>query len=599
MTAPGIRLAPENETVVATRGGGGPATAGEQAHRASSAVGGGSANGGGGGGRRRYGGGGGGAVGGDWPGPPRTARRVAAWTFPIVSVALGIIALNYLGVGIGGLVAGFGEVVALLVRAWPPTLSDPATTFAHVLDTLWMAVAGTALATVLAAVLGVLAAGGQETGSSRKAVRSGALAVIVACRAIPDVVFAVFFVAAIGIGPLPGVLALGLHSVGMLGKLFAEAVEGADTGVREAVAGTGAGRVQRLLAGVLPQVAPAWVAAILYRLDINFRGSVLLGAVGAGGIGLDLKTAFGFTDYQEATGIALVTVTVVLLVEAVSVALRGQLLGAGRGRGVPPVRGVRVPWTRGRVAAHLAGWGGLVLAAVAFWRVGASPAALGEAAAGSAQALGEFLPPDFEPVADLLGEGLLETAAIALGATFLGTLAGIPLGLTAARAVAPNNGVRLAARGLLVGLRSIPDLLLVLMFVAAFGLMDGPVAGTLALAVFTAALVAKLVADDAEELRAGPREAVLSAGAGPVQELSVAVLGQLTPRLTGTALYALDVNLRAFFILGIVGAGELGYALSQNIRALEYDVVTAIVLPVFVLVLAVEAISSRLRSVLR
>ncbi|MFC5829401.1 PhnE/PtxC family ABC transporter permease [Nonomuraea insulae] len=525
---------------------------------------------------------------------------------------LGVVALDHLGVGIGGLIGGFGEVAGLLARAWPPTLADPATTLAHVLDTLWMAVAGTALATLLAAVLGVLAAHGDTAGSAgrarrtagpgtraRRVVRSGALAVIVACRAVPDVVFAVFFVAAIGIGPLPGVLALGLHSVGMLGKLFAEAVEQADDGVREAVAGTGAGPLQRLLAGVLPQVAPSWIAAILYRLDINFRGSVLLGAVGAGGIGLDLKTAFGFTDYREATGIALVTVAVVLLVEAVSVALRGQLLGTGRTRGIPPVRDVRVPWTRARGAAHVAGWGGLALAAVAFWQVGASPAALAGAAGGSVQALGEFFPPDFGPVAGVLGEGLLETVAIALGATFLGTLAGIPLGLTAARAVAPNDGVRLGARALLVGLRSIPDLLLVLVFVAAFGLMDGPVAGTLALAVFTAALVAKLVADDAEELRRGPREAVLSAGAGPVQELSVAVLGQLTPRLVATILYALDVNLRAFFILGIVGAGELGYALSQHIRALNYDVVTAIVLPVFVLVLAVEAVSARLRSVLR
>ncbi|MFC7583664.1 phosphonate ABC transporter, permease protein PhnE [Nonomuraea antimicrobica] len=305
-------------------------------------------DGGSGGGTPRPGrGGGGGGEGG--PGgarpygrPPRSARRVAAWTFPVVSVTLGIVALDHLGVGIGGLVGGFGEVAGLLARAWPPTLSDPATTFAHVLDTLWMACAGTALATVLAAVLGVLAAdrGGPAVASrTARVVRSAALSVIVACRAVPDVVFAVFFVAAIGIGPLPGVLALGLHSVGMLGKLFAEAVEQADTGVREAVAGTGAGPLQRLLAGVLPQVAPSWVAAILYRLDINFRGSVLLGAVGAGGIGLDLKTAFGFTDYREATGIALVTVAVVLLVEAVSVSLRGQLLGAGRGGAVPPVRG--------------------------------------------------------------------------------------------------------------------------------------------------------------------------------------------------------------------------------------------------------------------
>jgi phosphonate transport system permease protein len=522
---------------------------------------------------------------------PITARRAAAWGFPLVFAASGVVALVLLGVHLEGL----PELVSLLVRAWPPTLNDTGTIVGHVLATIWMAVAGTALATVLAAVLGVLAAPGMVPS---RAVRSVALAIIVGCRAIPDLVFAVFFVAAIGIGPLPGVLALGLHSVGMLGKLFAEAVERTDEGIREAVAGTGAGPLQRLAGGVLPQVGPAWTAAILYRLDINFRSSVLLGAVGAGGIGIDLKTAFGFTDYPQAVGIGILTVAVVLLVEAVSVGLRGFLLGSTT-RGVPPVRGTRVPWTRARAAAHIAGWAGPAAALVAFWQVGAGPAALLHTVTSSVRALGEFFPPDFGPVTPILAAGLEQTCAIALGATFLGLLAGVPLGLLAARTVAPNRAVRLIARIVCVGLRSIPELLLVLLFVAAFGLMQGAIAGTFALGVFTAALVAKLVADEGEELRDGPRDAVRSAGAAPGQELTVAIFGQLTPRLVATTLYALDVNLRAFFVLGIVGAGELGFALSQNIQALNYGVVTAVVLPIFGVVLAVEAISAGLRKALR
>jgi phosphonate transport system permease protein len=523
--------------------------------------------------------------------PPINARRVAAWGFPLVFGVLSVAALSWLGVWFTGL----GDLISLLERAWSPTLNDSGTIFAHVLDTLWMAAAGTTLATALAAVLGVLAAPGT---APNRWVRSTALALIVSCRAIPDVVFAVFFIAATGIGPLPGVLALGLHSVGMLGKLFAEAVERSDEGIREAVAGTGAGTLQRLFGGVLPQVAPAWTAAILYRLDINFRGSVLLGAVGAGGIGLDLKTAFGFTDYRQAAGIGLVTVALVLLVEAVSVGLRGLLLGH-RGAAAPPVRGTRVPWTRARAAAHVGGWAGLAVALLACWRSGATPGGLVHAFTGAVQGLGEFFPPDFGPVAGILAVGLEQTCAIAVGATFLGVVAGVPLGLLAARTVAPNPVVRLSARIVCVGLRSIPDLLLVLLFVAAFGLMEGSVAGTFALGVFTAALVAKLIADEAEELRPGPRDAVRSAGAGPGQELTTAVFGQLTPRLVATTLYALDINLRAFFVLGIVGAGELGYALSQHIRALNYDVVTAIVLPVFLIVLAVEAVSAGLRTALR
>jgi phosphonate transport system permease protein len=527
--------------------------------------------------------------------PPLDARRGAAWAFPLAFVALGLGAVYQVGINPAALAEGGDAMGALLARSWAPSLATPAVTFAHVLDTLWMTIAGTALAVAASAVLAVLAARNTTPG---RVVRTFATSVIVGCRAIPDIVFAVFFVAAIGIGPLPGVLALGLHSVGMLGKLFTEAVEAVDEGVMEAVATSGAGPLRRLLAGVFPQAVPSMVAVTLYRVDTNFRSSVLLGAVGAGGIGLDLRTAFGFTDYREALGISCVVVSVVIVVEAVSIGLRSLLL-SGRTRRMPPVRGTRVPWSTGRAVTHMAACGGLVITAIAFWRTGVGPGTIPQVVTGSVHALTKFFPPDFAPVADILGPGLVQICAIAMAATFLGVLGGVPLGLLAARTVAPHPAVRVVARTALAGLRSIPDLLLVLLFVAAFGLAEGAVAGTCALSLFTMAFVGKLVADAAEEIRPGPQEAILSTGARRAQELLVAVLGQLTPRLAATFLYALDVNLRSFFILGIVGAGEIGFALSQHMRALNYGVITAIVLPVFAIVLVVELMSAWLRGALR
>ncbi|MBM7789393.1 PhnE/PtxC family ABC transporter permease [Tenggerimyces flavus] len=535
----------------------------------------------------------------DLPVPARnattTTRRVLAWIFPLSFAILGLAALSLVGPSPASLVEGAQAGMALLVRAWPPTLADPMLTASHALQTIWMALAGTALGAILGALLGVLAAAATMP---YRPIRSAAMAVIVACRAIPDVVFAVFFVAAIGIGPLPGVLALGLHSIGMLGKLFSEAIDRTDDGVRDAFASTGGGPVQRLVAGVLPQVVPAFTATVLYRLDINFRQSVLLGAVGAGGLGLDLKTAFGFTDYREALGIAVVTVSLVLVVEGVAVLLRSLLVRAPSQRGRLPIRGTTVPWTRPRTVTHVAGWLGLLLVLLAAWQVGAGPAELWQTVVGTLDALGRFWPPNFAPIQPILLAGLVQTCAIALGATALGVLFGLPLGLLAAHGVAPPRVVAVA-RTVLVTLRSIPDLLLILVFVAAFGLALGAVAATCALAVFTTAFVGKLVADAAEEIPYGTREALASAGANRTQLLTTWLLGHLTPTLTGTILYGLDVNLRAFVVLGIVGAGDLGYALSQHIRALNYDVVTAIVLPVFAIVLVVEVISTLLRRALR
>jgi phosphonate transport system permease protein len=257
-------------------------------------------------------------------------------------------------------------------------------------------------------------------------------------------------------------------------------------------------------------------------------------------------------------------------------------------------------WRRSRTVAHVAGWTGVGLVLLSAWQVGAGPAQLVQFVVGSIEALGRFLPPDFALVAGILPVGLAQTFAIAVAATAIGVLAGVPLGLLAARGVVSSRrSVYFVARTILVALRSIPDLLLILVFVAMFGLLAGAVAATCALAVFTTAMVAKLVADDAEELPIGTRHAIVSTGAGRLQELVVRLFGHLTPTLTSTTLYALDVNLRAFVVLGVVGAGELGYALSQHIRALDYAAVTAIVLPVFAVILLVEGISAALKGALR
>lgn len=526
---------------------------------------------------------------------PLTRRRIAAWAVPLVFVTLGTVSLIALGVDSSLITEAAEGVGRFTARALPPRVSDPGTTVLHLLQTLAMALAGTTVAAALSLLLAVLAA--RSTSPSRS-IRMVATGLIVTCRAIPDVVFAIFFVAAVGIGPLTGVLALGLHSVGMLGKLFIEAIERTDEGITEAVATTGAGPVQRLVSGVLPQIVPAVLAAVLFRLDINVRTAVLLGAVGAGGIGLDLKTAFGFTDYREAVGLSLTIVVVVIVVEALSALLRRMLIRAPKRHHAPDPRGGAVPWTAQRRIIHLTGWAGLVLAIAALWSSDLTPVSLVTSTIDSIQTLGRFFPPDFGAVSDVLVPGLLEVGAIAGVATVAGSTAGTLLGLAAAGNLAPT-WLYLLARGLVSLLRCIPDLLLFLVCVAVVGLTEGALAGAVALSIHTASFVAKLVADAAEEVDRGPREALHAAGATRMQELVTTVLGQLTPSLVGTWLYALDINLRAFVLLSIVGAGDLGFLLSQTMRLRQYEMVTAIVLPVFVLVLLVELLSTRWRAALR
>lgn len=178
--------------------------------------------------------------------------------------------------------------------------------------------------------------------------------------------------------------------------------------------------------------------------------------------------------------------------------------------------------------------------------------------------------------------------------TALGALVAVPIGLMAARNVAPTRWLYIVIRYLLVIFRSVPELAFALVFVSAVGL--GPFAGALSLTIFTVGFVAKLTADAFEEIRPGPREAVVATGATRTQETASAVVSQAMPAIVSAVLYALDVNIRAATVLGIVGAGGIGFLLNNSIRGLHYQTTGALLVAVFVTVLAVEQLSSWLRK---
>jgi phosphonate transport system permease protein len=134
-------------------------------------------------------------------------------------------------------------------------------------------------------------------------------------RSIPELIMGIIFVAAVGFGPLPGVLALGLHSVGMVGKFFAESIEHVAEEPVEAVRATGAGALQVVFHGVMPQVIPQMMDVSIYRWEYNFRASTVMGMVGAGGIGFELMASLRIMLYQEVLAILMVILLMVTLVD--------------------------------------------------------------------------------------------------------------------------------------------------------------------------------------------------------------------------------------------------------------------------------------------
>jgi phosphonate transport system permease protein len=188
--------------------------------------------------------------------------------------------------------------------------------------TIQIALWGTALALIIAMPLGLAGARNVSPEWVRRPVRW----VLDILRSVPDLVIGTLFVVAVGLGPFAGVMALALNTGGVLGKLFSEAVEAIDSGPVEGVRATGAGPLQQIVWGVIPQVAPLWTSYALYRFESNARAATVLGLIGAGGIGTLLFDALNSFAYSQVAAIAVVIVIAVSCIDLLSQTIRKRLI---------------------------------------------------------------------------------------------------------------------------------------------------------------------------------------------------------------------------------------------------------------------------------
>ncbi len=207
-------------------------------------------------------------------------------------------------------------------RMVPPDLSILGSAIVGALQTLQIAVVGTTVAALVALPLGFLSARNVAAASLFYPAR----AVLNFFRSIDTMVYALFFVAAVGLGPFPGVLAVVTYTAMTLAKLYSEAIEGIEPGPVEAITATGANRFQVLRFGIFPQVVPLFASYILYRLETNIRAATILGFVGAGGIGFYIQTYLRMINYPAASAVLLVLVVMVMGVDFASSRLRARIV---------------------------------------------------------------------------------------------------------------------------------------------------------------------------------------------------------------------------------------------------------------------------------
>jgi len=207
--------------------------------------------------------------------------------------------------------------------------------------------------------------------------------------------------------------------------------------------------------------------------------------------------------------------------------------------------------------------------------------------------LSRMLPPDFSDFNSLIFS-MIETIEIAILGTFIAIVLSIPLALLSARNIAPNIFIFFIARTITVFFRAIPEFIIAMILVIAIGF--GAMPGVLALGIHTMGFLAKFYAEDIEHINKGPVEALESSGASKRQIISFAIIPQIIPSFVANNLYILDRNIRMATMLGIVGAGGIGYELQSAFRMFEYPKVSAIIIIIFVTIFIIDNLSTYIRS---
>jgi phosphonate transport system permease protein len=255
---------------------------------------------------------------------PAAPPRASTGTLLLWGLLLALLAGSWKGADMRplDLLRDAGNMAEYARGFFPPDFGDWRHYLAELLVTLQIALWGTVLAIVGSVPLALLAAGNLTPWWVHQPVRR----MLDAFRSINEMVFALLFVVAVGLGPFAGVLALWVHTTGILAKLFSEAVEAIDPQPVEGIRATGAHPLAEIFYGVLPQVMPLWTSYALYRFESNVRSASVVGMVGAGGIGMVLWDVIRGFQYAQTAAVLVMLVITVVAIDMVSAQLRKRLL---------------------------------------------------------------------------------------------------------------------------------------------------------------------------------------------------------------------------------------------------------------------------------
>ncbi len=382
-------------------------------------------------------------------------------------------------------------------------------------------------------------------------------------RSIPDLTLAILCVIGVGIGPGAGMVALGLFYSAAIGKMYADLFRSADPEPLESLRSTGAGRLAVVLYGHLQLRLKDLLSYGAYEFESMMRASVIVGAVGGGGLGTEIVGTINATDYRRTTTLIILLVCLVAFIDQVA------------------------HWVKRKPFLI---WGIVPLGTLCVWLNAPAHFSLAHAVTTYAG----MLPPKLSASEwDRIPRLIFETLWVAFGGTFFAAIAAVPLGLCAARTLA-HPILCLPVRRFLEFLRAIPEVVWGLLLVSAFGV--GPQMGLVALALHTSGSLGRLYAESFENVRTAPLHAISATGAPLISTAAFALFPLALPPIAAHTLFRLEWNMRAATVVGVIGAGGIGQALYDAQQLQFYKQMTAYIAIIAVMVLAVDQLSAWLRQ---
>lgn len=413
-------------------------------------------------------------------------------------------------------------------------------------------------------------------------------------RSIETLIWALVLVTWTGLGAFTGLLALSIHSIAAVAKLYSEEVEHIDPGPVEATTATGANLLQTVRFSVIPQIVPSFLAYSLLRWDINIRSATVVGLVSAAGVGFYIVESIRKGGYREYAAALWCIAVVVLLVDFLSGYWRQQILkNEAKISEEPPKPFYK---TRSGIFYSIL----FVIVFVISWNLAqVDLRKLLDPSPTFGSVVLDFITFDTTwGVWELIIRNLIVTVFQAMLATTIGGLFALPFAFLAAQNITgrarATTPVYYIARFILNFLRSIEAILYVAIFVFWVGV--GPFAGMLALYITSFGLLGKLFSEAVENIEEGPVEALTATGANRLQSIAFAIVPQIVPPFISYAIYQWDINIRLATIVGFAGGGGIGQLFLNYTGQLQYHKAGAVILAIIVIVTLMDLTSAKIRE---